>query len=74
MKINVQCAETMCRKDANVRDEPDKKKEEEQQQLENNSISTIIVEQINGTCYTFNTAYCALMFKKFRDIWKQFCR
>jgi hypothetical protein len=60
----------MCGKDAVVRDEPDRKNEKEQQQQENNSTSTIIVEQIiNGTCYTFDTANCALMFKKFRAVY-----
>ena len=44
------------------------KKEKEQQQ-ENNSTPTIIVEQINGLCYTFDTANCALMFRNFKDIY-----
>jgi hypothetical protein len=47
----------------------DKKKEKEQRQENNASSSTIIVEQINGTCYTFDTANCALMFKKFNAVY-----
>jgi hypothetical protein len=35
----------------------------------NDSISSAIVEQINGTYYTFDTANCALMFKKFNAIY-----
>jgi hypothetical protein len=31
--------------------------------------TTIIVEQIHGSSYTFDTADCALMFKKFKDVY-----
>jgi hypothetical protein len=31
--------------------------------------TTIIVEQIDGSCYTFDRADCALMFKKFRSVY-----
>jgi hypothetical protein len=64
----------MCGKDATGRGGLDNDKENEQkQQQENNSSlssSTIItVEQINGLYYTFDKASCALMFKKFMDIY-----
>jgi hypothetical protein len=61
----------MCGKDPIIRDEHDSKNEKEQQlqQQNNSSSSTMIVEQINGICYTFDTANCALMFKKFSAIY-----
>jgi hypothetical protein len=60
----------MCGKEAIMRGEYDNKNEKEQQEQENNlSSSTTIVEQINGSCYTFDTANCALMFKKFREVY-----
>jgi hypothetical protein len=61
----------MCRKDVSVRDEYKKegKKEQHQQQQNKSTSSTIIVEQINGSRYTFDTANCALMFKKFIEIY-----
>ena len=31
--------------------------------------SNIIVEQIDGTCYTFDSADCAMMFKKFSAVY-----
>jgi hypothetical protein len=43
-----------------ISDKNDNKKEKKQQQ-ENNSSSS--------TCYTFDTANCALMFKKFREVY-----
>lgn len=58
----------MCGKYAIVRDVHDRKNEKDQQQ-NNSTSSTVIVEQINGTCYTFDTAHCGLMFKKFMDIY-----
>jgi hypothetical protein len=57
----------MCGKDTIISDEHDNKNKTKHQQ-ENNSTSTIMVEQINGTCYTFDTADCALMFKKFNAV------
>jgi hypothetical protein len=60
----------MCGKDAIIIDVHEKKREKEQQQQQNNSSSsTMIVEQINGLHYTFDTADCALMFKKFSHIY-----
>jgi hypothetical protein len=52
----------MCRKDAIIRDDYDTKNE-------NGHISDIIVEQINGTCFIFDTSNCALIFKKLMDIY-----
>jgi hypothetical protein len=55
----------MCGKKAIISDDHDNKNEEE----ENNFKSTIVVEQINGTSYTFDTADCVLMFKKFNAVY-----
>jgi hypothetical protein len=39
-------------------------------QLENNSaLATVVVEQINGSEYTFDNNSCALMFKKFNAVY-----
>ena len=37
--------------------------------LEDNATADIIVEQINGTCYIFDTPNCAVTFKKFMNIY-----
>jgi hypothetical protein len=60
----------MCGKYAIVRDKHDNKnsKEQQEQQQNNSSSSSMIVEQIDGTSYTFDTASCALTFKKFREV------
>ena len=62
----------MCGKETIISVEHDNKNEKPQQQQENDSISSdIIVEQIDGSYYTFDTADCALMFKKIQSyIWK----
>jgi hypothetical protein len=39
----------------------DMQNEKDQQQQENNSACTMIVEQIDGSYYTFDTSNCALM-------------
>jgi hypothetical protein len=57
----------MCGKEAIISDEPDKNNEKEHLQQQK---STMIVEQIDGTCYTFDTANCALIFKKFRAVYE----
>ena len=39
-------------------------------ELENTSpLSTVVVEQIDGSQYTFDNASCALMFKKFNAVY-----
>jgi hypothetical protein len=58
----------MCGKDAIIRDDYDMKNENGHR-LEDSPTSDIIVEQINGTCYIFDTSNCAVMFKKFIDIY-----
>jgi len=58
----------MCGKDAVVRDDYDTKNENEYR-LEDNSTADIMVEQINGTCYIFDTSKCAVLFKKFMGIY-----
>jgi hypothetical protein len=52
-----------------VREHQDRKKEKEHRLEDNNPASATIVEQINGSYYTFDTANCVLMFKKFMDIY-----
>jgi hypothetical protein len=60
----------MCGKEAIIREEHDSNKnEKEQQQQGEPDTSNIVVEQIDGTCYTFDTASCALIFKKFSAIY-----
>jgi hypothetical protein len=58
----------MCGKDAIIRDDYDMKNEKGHR-LEDSPTLDIIVEQINGTCYIFDTSNCAVMFKKFMDIY-----
>jgi hypothetical protein len=58
----------MCGKDATTREDYDTKNENGHRP-EYNPTSDIIVEQINGTYYIFDTSNCALMFKKFMDIY-----
>jgi hypothetical protein len=60
----------MCGKAIIVRDYHYIRKNKQQEQpQQNSSATTIIVEQIDGTYYTFDTADCALMFKKFKDVY-----
>jgi hypothetical protein len=68
-EASAKCA--MCVKKAVISDKHDNKNEKaQQQQQENDSTSsTMIVEQIDGTYYTFDTANCVLMFKKFNAIY-----
>jgi hypothetical protein len=58
----------MCGKDAITRDDYDKQNEKGHRQ-EDNAAEDIIVEQINGTCYIFDTSDCAVMFKKFNAVY-----
>jgi hypothetical protein len=53
----------MCGNEAIISDEHEHDKNERQQQEV--EASNIIVEQIDGTSYTFDTADCATMFKRF---------
>jgi hypothetical protein len=68
-EASAKCA--MCGKKAVISDKHDNKNEKaQQQQQENDSTSsTMIVEQIDGTYYTFDTANCVLMFKNFNAIY-----
>jgi len=46
------------------------KENEKNQQLQNtSSLPTVVVEQIDGSQYTFDNASCALMFKKFNTVY-----
>jgi hypothetical protein len=54
----------MCGK-ALIRDNHENKKH----QQKNSTAPTVIVEQIDGSSYTFDTADCVLMFKKFKDVY-----
>jgi hypothetical protein len=64
--MHAKCA--MCGNEAIISDEhdSDKNKKKKQQQELN---SHIILEQINGTCYTFDTTDCAIMFKRFSSVY-----
>jgi len=56
----------MCGNETIISDEHDIDKNELQHEVES---SNIIIEQIDGTCYTFDTADCAMMFKKFNAVY-----
>ena len=59
----------MCGKYVLVSDGLDKDNERDRQ-LENTSpLSTVVVEQIDGSQYTFDNESCALMFKKFNAVY-----
>ena len=51
----------MCGKTALSSDEQDNNNENQQQE--------VIVEQIDGTSYTFDTDDCAMMFKRFGSVY-----
>jgi hypothetical protein len=55
----------MCGKTAGIGNDKNEKKQQ-QQEMET---SNIIIDQIDGTCYTFDTPDCALMFKKFNAVY-----
>jgi hypothetical protein len=55
----------MCGKDVVIREHYDTKNEKEHRLEGDNPASDIIEEQMNGTCYSFDTADCAMMFKRF---------
>ena len=54
----------MCGKNTTISDKHDHKDKKDQLEASN-----MIVEQIDGTCYTFDTADCVLMFKKFSGVY-----
>jgi hypothetical protein len=58
----------MCGNEAIISDEHDIDKNEKKQQKELET-SKIIIEQIDGRCYTFDTTDCALMFKRFSAVY-----
>jgi hypothetical protein len=63
--VPAKCA--MCGNEAIISEEHDSdKNEKKQQEVET---SNIIIEHIGGTRYTFDTADCALMFKKFNAVY-----
>lgn len=47
-------------------DKHDSNKNEQQQEGET---SNIIIDQIDGTCYIFDTADCVLMFRRFSAVY-----
>ena len=60
----------MCGKETVIIDEHDSnKRDKEQQKQEEVKASNIGVQQIDGTRYTFDTADCALMFKRFSSVY-----
>jgi hypothetical protein len=64
--MHAKCA--MCGNEAIISDEHGIDKNEKRQQQEAET-SNVIIEQIDGTCYTFDTADCALMFKRFSSVY-----
>ncbi|MFL6402096.1 MAG: hypothetical protein ACJ71M_01255 [Nitrososphaeraceae archaeon] len=64
MKTNVQCVERMPSLEMIMT-----RKMKNGHRLEDSPISDIIVEQINVTCFIFDTSNCALIFKKLMDIY-----
>lgn len=56
----------MCGNEAIISDEHDKNEKKQQQEVET---SNIMIEQIDGTCYTFDSADCAMMFRRFSSIY-----
>jgi hypothetical protein len=59
----------MCGKYVFVSGGYDKENEKDDLQENNSALPTVVVEQIEGTHYTFDNASCALMFKKFNDVY-----
>ena len=59
----------MCGKYVFVIDRIDKENEKDQQLQNTSSLPTVVVEQIDGSQYTFDNASCALMFKKFNAVY-----
>jgi hypothetical protein len=55
----------MCGKDIAISDKPDESERDQQEAYS----SHITIEQIDGTSYTFDTADCAMMFKRFRSVY-----
>jgi hypothetical protein len=53
----------MCGKEVIISNEHEHKHEKVQQER------NIIAEQIDGTSYTFDTAECAMMFKRFSSVY-----
>jgi hypothetical protein len=64
---NNKCA--MCGKAIIITDDHHDKKKKQQQQQNSSSTTSIIQDHIDGSSYTFDTADCALMFKKFRNLY-----
>ena len=59
----------MCWKYVFVSDGFDKENEKDDQLENKSALPTLVVEQIDGSQYTFDNASCALMFKKFNDVY-----
>lgn len=59
----------MYRKETVVSDERDGNKSDKEQKQQELNTSNMVVEQIDGRRYTFDTVDCALMFKKFSSVY-----
>jgi hypothetical protein len=57
----------MCGRKTSVSDKYDCTGEKDQQ--DKLGSSNMILEQIDGTCYTFDSADCAMMFKRFNAVY-----
>jgi hypothetical protein len=58
----------MCGNEAIISDKHDIDKNDKNQRQEVEA-SNIIIEQIDGTCYIFDRADCASMFKRFNAVY-----
>ena len=59
----------MCGKYVLVSDGLDKDNERDRQLEDSAALPIVVVEQIDGSQYTFDNASCALMFKKFNAVY-----
>lgn len=59
----------MCGKYVFVSEGLDKENERDRQLEDSAALPTVVVEQIDGSQYTFDNASCALMFKKFNAVY-----
>jgi hypothetical protein len=66
-KAHAKCV--MCGKEAIISDEHDNDKNKKKRQQPQQVQSSMLVEQIDGKCYTFHTADCALIFKKLSTVY-----
>ena len=64
-----ECECAMCGKYVFVSDGVDRENEGDRQLENTSTLPTVVIEQIDGSQYTFDNASCALMFKKFNAVY-----